>query len=110
MAKEIIEPIDNAIKRADRAASKPKKATAKEKAVNAYLGREAGKLDKFRKGKDYDPVNKPYPGSLTFMKPAKRGTSTGYMTGGATEKKKVPKEYRGNTNSEGGIPFGKKPQ
>jgi hypothetical protein len=41
---------------------------------------------------------------------AKRGTSTGYMTGGATEKKKVPKEYRGNTNSEGGIPFGKKPQ
>lgn len=27
----------------------------------------------------------------------------------ALKKKKVPKEYRGNTNSEGGISFGKKP-
>jgi len=25
-------------------------------------------------------------------------------------KKKIPKEYRGNTNSEGGIPFGRKPK
>lgn len=28
----------------------------------------------------------------------------------ALEKKKIPKEYRGNTNSEGGISFGKKPK
>jgi hypothetical protein len=57
-------------------------------------------------------VSHQWDGEEKYGKPPllKRGTSTGYMTGGATEKKKVPKEYRGNTNSEGGIPFGKKPQ
>lgn len=28
----------------------------------------------------------------------------------ALNKKIIPKHYRGNTNSEGGIPFGKKPK
>lgn len=29
--------------------------------------------------------------------------------GSALKKRTVPKHYQGNTNSEGGIPFGKKP-
>lgn len=28
----------------------------------------------------------------------------------ALNKKAIPKHYRGNTNSEGGIPFGRKPK
>lgn len=54
------------------------------------------------------------------LKKADKKPSEHYIIGknGVTEvkskalkkKKEIPKHYRGNTNSEGGIPFGKKPR
>jgi len=42
--------------------------------------------------------------------PAMMEARKGFAKSKALKGKSVPKEYRGNTNSEGGIPFGKKPR